>query len=64
LKRRIEEQGLQVRPSEIYNAIGYLARKQHIQRVGYGRYVIGGIAIVGADEFGGQPAITEGDADD
>jgi hypothetical protein len=64
LKRSVEDQGGMITAKEIHNALGYLTRKRHIQRVGYGRYMIGGIPVVTADELGGQPAITEGDADD
>jgi hypothetical protein len=64
LKQRVEQQGVPVAAKEIYNALGYLTRKRHIRRVGYGRYIIDGIPVVTADEFGGQPSITEGDADD
>ena len=64
LKRQIDEQGVAASAKAIYNAIGYLTRKQHIRRVGYGRYLIDGIPVVTADEVGGQPSITEGDLDD
>jgi hypothetical protein len=64
LKRCIEEEGTPITAKEIHNAVGYLTRKRHIQRVGYGRYMIGGIPVVTTDELGGQPSITEGDADD
>ncbi len=42
LKSRVEESGSPVADKELYNAIGYLTRKHHIQRVGPGRYVING----------------------
>lgn len=64
LKQQVEKQGVPVTAKEIHNALGYLTRKGHIHRLGYGRYVIGGIPIVTADDLGGQPSITEGDADD
>jgi hypothetical protein len=64
LKRCVEEQNTPVTAKEIHNALGYLTRKRHIQRVGYGRYMLGGIPVVTTDEPGGQPSTTEGDADD
>lgn len=64
LKSRVEESGSLVADKELYNAIGYLTRKHHIQRVGPGRYVINGIGVVTGDNFGGRPSITEGDLDD
>jgi hypothetical protein len=64
LKQAVEKRGASIPSKEIYNAVGYLARKKHIQRLGYGRYMIGGVPIVTADEFGGERSITEGDGDD
>jgi hypothetical protein len=64
IKRRIEEAGADVPEKAIHNAIGYLARRQHIQRLGYGRYMIGGVPVVTTDELGGQRSITEQDLDD
>jgi hypothetical protein len=64
LKRQIQEQGLAVTPKAIYNAIGYLTRKRHIKRIGYGRYLIDGIPVMTVDDLGGERSITEGDSDD
>jgi hypothetical protein len=43
LKQSIADQGIEAPPKEVYNAVGYLARKGHIRRVGYGRYTVEGI---------------------
>lgn len=64
LKRSIEQSGSDISAKEIHNAVGYLTRKRHIQRLGYGRYIIDGIPVVSTDELGGQRSITEGDLDD
>jgi predicted transcriptional regulator of viral defense system len=64
LKQTIDERGIPATPREVYNAVSYLARKGHIRRVGYGRYLIDGVPVVTADHLGGQPSITEGDSDD
>jgi hypothetical protein len=64
LKQQIDEQGVTTTPKAIYNALGYLTRKRHIRRIGYGRYLIDGVPMVTTDEVGGQPSITEGDLDD
>ena len=32
--------GITATPKEIYNALGYLARKHHIENIGYGQYQI------------------------
>jgi hypothetical protein len=64
IKKRIEEQGAPVTAKEIHNAVGYLTRKRHIRRLGYGRYMIDGMVYVTSDDFGGQPSITEQEPDD
>jgi hypothetical protein len=64
LKQSIDERGISARPKEVYNAMSYLKRQGHIQHIGYGRYLIGGMPVVTADHVGGQPSITEEDLDD
>jgi hypothetical protein len=64
LKQTIDERGIAATPREVYNAVSYLARKRHIRRIGYGRYLIDGVPVVTADQLGGQPSITEGGSDD
>jgi predicted transcriptional regulator of viral defense system len=56
LKARIKEQGIEAKPKEVYNAVGYLAKRGHIRRVGYGRYIVDGIEVVTADDLGGAPS--------
>jgi hypothetical protein len=53
IKQRIDEQGVSASPKEVYNAIGYLARRGRVIRVGYGRYVVDGAEIATSDDFGG-----------
>jgi len=53
LKQRISERGIEANPKQVYNAIGYLNRKGHIRRIGYGRYVANGIEIVTSEDLGG-----------
>jgi hypothetical protein len=53
IRRRIEEKGIGATSKEIYNAIGYLNRKGHVRRVGYGRYVVQGVEVQTSDDFGG-----------
>jgi hypothetical protein len=55
-KQGVAAQGVAATPKEIYNAIGYLTRKQHIRRIGYGRYLIDGAEIRTLDDFGLEPA--------
>jgi hypothetical protein len=64
LKKEVEGAGLDATDKEIYNAIGYLTRKKHIRRVGYGRYIVDGVPFTTADDLGGVPGLTEGDLDD
>ncbi len=59
LKEQIAAKQIGASPKEIYNALGYLTRKRRITRVGYGRYVVGGIPFETADDFGGEPSSTE-----
>jgi hypothetical protein len=53
LKESVLEKGVSANPKEVYNAIGYLTRKGHMRRIGYGRYVVDGTVIVASDDFGG-----------
>jgi len=59
VKKKIEAEGIQATVKAIYNALGYLTRKQKIQRIGHGRYIIGGMSIVTSDELGGAPSREE-----
>jgi hypothetical protein len=54
IKTELVERGVSAKPKEVYNAIGYLARKNHIRRVGYGRYVVDGVEVVTSDDLGGE----------
>jgi hypothetical protein len=56
LRQTIEAEGVQASSKELYNAIGYLNRKGHVRRVGYGRYVVDGVEVVTADDFGCETA--------
>lgn len=64
LRDQVEKFGASLTDKEIYNAIGYLTRKQHICRIGMGRYVINGVGFTTVDDFGVEPTITGGDLDD
>jgi hypothetical protein len=59
LKTGVVKSGVEATPKEIYNAIGYLTRKGHIQRVGYGQYIVDGMAVVTSEELGGAPTLHE-----
>jgi hypothetical protein len=59
VKKRIEAEGIQATIKAIYNALGYLTRKHKIQRIGHGRYSIGGVPLVTSDELGGEPSRDE-----
>ena len=54
-KRRVAAQGVDATPKQIFNAIGYLARKGHIRRLGYGRYLVYGAELITADKLGLEP---------
>ncbi|WSG95379.1 hypothetical protein U8P76_23720 [Rhizobium johnstonii] len=59
LRTAVKDAGLEARPKEVYNAIGYLTRKGHMRRVGYGRYVVDGVEIVTSEDIGGAPSRNE-----
>ena len=59
VKKSIEAEGIQATVKAIYNALGYLTRKHKIQRIGHGRYSIGGMPVVTSDELGGEPSREE-----
>ncbi|WP_186417590.1 hypothetical protein [Bosea sp. CS1GBMeth4] len=60
-KAAVKKTGLEAKPKEIYNAIGYLNRKGHIRRIGYGRYIVDGVEVITADDLGGETARHEDD---
>lgn len=63
LKREVEKSGADIDDKSLYNAIGYLTRRHHIKRIGYGRYEINGMIVETTDDLGGQRSITEDDSD-
>jgi hypothetical protein len=42
IKREIAAKGIGATHKQIYNSLGYLARKGRIRRIGYGVYLVGG----------------------
>jgi hypothetical protein len=59
LFKGLEARGVEYTAKEVYNALGYLKRKNKIEHKGHGRYSIGGIPIVTSDELGGEPSREE-----
>jgi hypothetical protein len=55
LKSAICENQIEATDKEIYNALGYLTRKQKIQRVGHGRYMVDGVLVETVDDIGVGP---------
>ncbi len=53
--------GIEATAKEVYNAVGYLTRKGHVTRLGYGRYIVEGVGMITSDDFGGEPARDECD---
>ncbi len=60
-KHEVASEGVEATTKEIYNALGYLTRKGHIRRVGYGRYLIDGGILITAEDLGGEPGRYEDD---
>ena len=61
IRQDVAAAGIKATAKEVYNAVGYLRRRGHVERRGYGRYSTGGVAIVTSDDLGGEPARDEGD---
>lgn len=61
VKGEVAASGVQATPKEIYNALGYLVRKGHVKRVGYGRYLVEGAPLITSEDFGGEPGGYEDD---
>jgi hypothetical protein len=59
VKKQIEAEGIQATAKAIYNALGYLTRKQKIERIGHGLYMVGGMMVVTSDQLGGAPSKNE-----
>lgn len=59
LKGEVQRRGVEAGPREVYNALGYLTRRGHIRRVGYGRYIVDGALLVTADDLGGETTRNE-----
>jgi hypothetical protein len=59
VKKGIESEGVQATAKAIYNALGYLTRKEKITRIGHGKYIIDGLAWITSDELGGAPSKDE-----
>ena len=61
IKQDVAAAGIKATAKEIYNALGYLRRRGHVERRGYGRYTVAGVGIVTSDDLGGEPARDECD---
>jgi hypothetical protein len=59
LKEEVLAKKVGASPKEVYNAIGYLTRKGHMRRIGYGRYEVNGTILVTSDDLGGPTASQE-----
>jgi hypothetical protein len=55
VKKSVEAEGVQATAKAIYNALGYLARKQKITRVGHGRYIVDGALLETIEDLGVGP---------
>lgn len=58
IKKAFEDSGSDALPKDIYNAVGYLARRGYIKRVGYGRYIVEGAELTTAEDIG-EPSRNE-----
>jgi hypothetical protein len=56
IKGMLVSGGVEATHKEVYNSLGYLSRKGHIKKIGYGRYLISGILLVTADDLHVEPS--------
>ena len=61
VRQDVAAAGIEATAKEVYNAVGYLARKGHVTRLGYGRYIVEGVGMITSDDLGGEPARDECD---
>jgi hypothetical protein len=52
---KVKAEGIEASPREIWNALGYLKRKGHVRRIGYGRYLVDGVGVDTLDNLGAPP---------
>ncbi|WP_156398860.1 hypothetical protein [Methylobacterium sp. Leaf469] len=52
IKKQVDDEGIVASPKEVYNAVGYLNKRGHIQRVAYGQYLVDGQAFITAEDIG------------
>lgn len=55
IKAAIQEEGVEAKPKELYNALGYLARRGYVKKVGYGRYLVEGGMAETIEDIGLEP---------
>jgi hypothetical protein len=53
-KKGVADRGVAATPKQVFNAVGHLTRTRRITRIGYGRYIVGGVPIETADDLGGE----------
>jgi hypothetical protein len=61
IKQEVAAQGVAATDKEVYNSVGYLTRRKHIRRVGYGAYLYEGGLLTTADDLGLEPTRYEED---
>lgn len=55
VKKSVESEGISATAKAIYNALGYLRKKERIVRVGHGRYMVDGALIETTEDLGIGP---------
>jgi hypothetical protein len=57
IKHAVSEKGVEAKPREIFNAVAYLARRNRVRQVGYGKYVLldYGVGVATLDGFDAEP---------
>lgn len=55
IREEVAANGVQATSREVFNAIGYLIRKDRVKRIGNGQYLVDGIGLTTAADFGLEP---------
>lgn len=59
VRQDVADAGIEATAKEVYNAVGYLARRGHVKRLGYGRYIVMGALFETSEDLGLEPTRDE-----
>jgi predicted transcriptional regulator of viral defense system len=59
IKENVSAHGVKATDKQVFNAVGHLARRGYVTRVGYGQYIVQGAMLTTLDELGVEPSRVE-----